>query len=140
LKCFINSSSHPALLPNSHVDGQDTDFTSCFVNALSLYTVGQAGDAISIYYDAFSLEEGKQFDTGFMRGLSQSLVVVPFVTAAALRRMCAEGSTKEIDHVLLEWWLAVTLEKTGKGAVKAIMPIFCGEVSEEGHTEPNLSQ
>jgi len=109
--------------------GQDTEFTSCFVNALSIYNVGRSGEAMNIFYDAFSLEEGKQFDIAFMKALSQTLVVVPFITAAALQRMCEAGSVNNIDHVLLEWWLAYSLLKAGQGRVKAILPVVCGEVS-----------
>ncbi len=83
---------------------------------------------MSIFYDAFSLEEGQDFVVRFMRGLSESLVVVPFITTAALKRMCEAGSAGKVDNVLLEWWLALTLVKVGMGRVKAVLPVFAGTV------------
>ena len=83
---------------------------------------------ISVFYDAFSLKEGEQFATAFMTALVNSCVIVPFVTYDALQRMCSNGSFNEIDHVLLEWWLALTLHKSEAGKVKAIFPVFCGQV------------
>jgi hypothetical protein len=41
-----------------------------------------------------------QVDETFMRGLTRSLVAVPFVTADALARMCEPDSEQRIDHVL----------------------------------------
>jgi hypothetical protein len=84
---------------------------------------------MNIFFDNFSLEDGVQFDETFMRGLARSLVVVPFVTADALARMCDAGSELRIDHVLLEWWLALTLANAEGSNLQYILPIFCGQVS-----------
>ncbi len=83
---------------------------------------------MSIFYDTFSLEEGQDFVVSFMRGLSESLLVVPFITTAALKRMCEADSVSKVDNVLLEWWLALTLVKAGAGRVKAVLPVFAGTV------------
>ncbi len=87
---------------------------------------------MSVFYDAFSLEEGRDFVVSFMRGLSESLVVVPFITTAALKRMCEADSVGKVDNVLLEWWLALTLVKAGVGRVKAVLPVFAGTVRMGG--------
>ncbi len=87
---------------------------------------------MSVFYDAFSLEEGRDFVVSFMRGLSESLVVVPFITTAALKRMCEADSVGKVDNVLLEWWLALTLVKAGVGRVKAVLPVFAGTVRVGG--------
>jgi hypothetical protein len=90
--------------------------------------VGETGKPMNIFFDNFSLEDGLQFDETFMRGLARSLVAVPFVTADALARMCEANSEQRIDHVLLEWWLALVLAKAEGTALRYILPIFCGEV------------
>ena len=83
---------------------------------------------MKIFFDNYSLEDGLQFDETFMRGLTRSLVAVPFVTADALARMCEAGSEQLIDHVLLEWWLALTLAKAEGTMLRYILPVFCGKV------------
>lgn len=83
---------------------------------------------MNIFFDSWSLPNGKQFDVTFMRGLSRSLVVTPFVTAYALERMCSPDSEHQLDNVLLEWWLALTLYQSQVAKVRAILPIFCGTV------------
>lgn len=108
--------------------GQDTKHTSAFVNSLSNFLIEAEGAALSVFYDAKSLEDGEQFDVTFMKAMMQSLVVTPFVTTKALERMCQAGSEHEVDHVLLEWWLALCLYHSRQGKVRAILPIFCGEV------------
>ena len=91
--------------------------------------MGSRGEIIQVFYDMFSLKEGEQFDTAFMRAMVNTYVVVPFVTTEALKRMCEDGRIDLIDHVLLEWWLALTLLNNNIGKVKAIFPVFCGQVS-----------
>jgi hypothetical protein len=100
------------------------------VNALSTANVGETGKPMNIFFDNFSLENGLRFDDTFMRGLARSLVAVPFVTADALARMCKTGSEQSIDHVLLEWWLALVLAKAEDTTLRYILPIFCGEVGD----------
>ncbi len=90
--------------------------------------MGSKGEAVTVFYDATGLKEGEQFDVAFMRALSNTLVVVPFVTAAALQRMCQEGSANFVDNVLLEWWLTLTLHQAKQGRVRAVLPVMCGEV------------
>jgi hypothetical protein len=100
------------------------------VNALSTANVGATGKPMNIFFDNFSLEDGLQFDETFMRGLSRALVAVPFVTADAFARMCEAGSETRIDHVLLEWWLALVLAKAEGTMLRFILPIFCGEMRD----------
>lgn len=87
---------------------------------------------MTIFFDNFSLEDGVEFDVTFMRGMCRALVAVPFVTADALERMCQPGSENSLDHVLLEWWLALALKGGERTRLEYILPIFCGEVSLSG--------
>ena len=79
-----------------------------------------------------------------MHGMAQSTVVVPFVSKAALEGMAGLGAKDgngEVqdccDNVLLEWMLAMELEKQGYGRVRKILPVMLGvtkEVEAEGQT------
>ena len=122
-------STHGVVPPPPPSHGPDSERASCLVNALSTMIIGASGKRMNMFFDNFSLEDGVQFDETFMRGLSRSLVAVPFVTADALARMAQDGSEQHIDHVLLEWWLALILAKASGTKLRFILPIFCGEVS-----------
>lgn len=90
---------------------------------------GQAQERIPVvFFGAKSSEDEEQFDVGFMKAMTRSFVVVPFVTTEALKRMCHFGSEDVLDTVLLEWWLALSLYHNKEGNVRAILPVFCGEV------------
>lgn len=117
-----------AFLLSLYSQGADSHKASCFVNALTDYTIGAHGELLNIFFDSFSLPDGEQFDVTFMMGLSRSLVVTPFITSDALARMCQPNSEQRLDHVLLEWWLALTLYENEAATVKSILPVFCGEV------------
>ena len=85
---------------HSYRHGAESERAGCLVNALSTANVGETGKPMNILFDNFSLENGLQVDETFMRGLTRSLVAVPFVTADALARMCEPDSEQRIDHVL----------------------------------------
>ena len=79
-----------------------------------------------------------------MHGMAQSTVVVPFVSKAALEGMAGLGAKDGngeaqdwCDNVLLEWMLAMELERQGYGRVRKILPVMLGvtkEVEAEGQT------
>ena len=79
-----------------------------------------------------------------MQGMAQSTVVVPFVSKAALEGMAGLGAKDGngeaqdwCDNVLLEWMLAMELERQGYGRVRKILPVMLGvtkEVEMEGQT------
>lgn len=84
------------------------------------------------FFDRLSLPSGQAFDVSFMRGIVNSYVFTPFVTAYALERMCGADSLQHLDHLLLEWWLALTLHNMDSQMVYAILPIFSGKVGGGG--------
>jgi hypothetical protein len=45
-----------------------------------------------------------------------------------LERMKSVDSLTSVDHVLLEWWLAMTLVQSPSYPVIRIVPILCGTV------------
>ena len=87
-----------------------------------------SGTQVKVFWDQKSVEPGRQFDTVFMKGLANSLVVTPLVTPRALQRMADPANLDKIDYVLLEWWLAYIFFKRPGFPVLRIMPIFCGTV------------
>ncbi len=101
-----------------------------FANRLSTCTIAGAEPTV------FAAAHHHHIDS--LLALSRSLVVVPLVTAAALKRMCAPDAEAQLDTVLLEWWLALTLKCEGR--VKEVMPILCGEVGmNDGHASAPLN-
>lgn len=104
---------------------RDSGHAQAFVNSTSNYLLA-AGQIPVVFHDLTSLRDGHPFDVDMVTALSKSLVVTPFVTAAALARMWDPRKLNKVDNVLMEWWLALSLYKKGK--VKAIVPVFCGKV------------
>jgi hypothetical protein len=110
-------------------DHFDTNVASTLWNSLGLATIGKDGQRIMTFLDSQSLTYGQQFDTGFMNAMAESLVVTPIITPQALEGMCSERSLQEVDNVLLEWWLALTLHKrTDLLACRHIYPLFFGDI------------
>jgi len=68
----------------SYRQQSDREHTAAFFNTLTALPIGQTGEHASVFYDDHSLQQGRQFDQGFMRGLCQTRVFVPFVTAGMI--------------------------------------------------------
>lgn len=94
---------------------------------LTLQVLG-GRDKVEVFYDRVALKGGLAFDKGFMKAMLRSMVVIPLITPDALARMKREESLLEIDHVLLEWWLALYLLDIPGYPVLRIAPILCGTV------------
>ena len=107
----------------------DSEMAADIFNSMSDLPLGDSGEHVVVFWDSKSLKSGQQFDTGFMVALSTSLVVSPLITPHALERMAQPGSQNGLDHVLLEWWLALTLYSIKGFPVSRIVPVFCGKVS-----------
>jgi hypothetical protein len=84
---------------------------------------------VAVFRDTVALKNGLEFDKSFMQAMLHSLVVVPLVTLDTLERMKLEDKLTTIDHVLLEWHLALTLLDLKGFPVLRIAPILCGSVS-----------
>lgn len=114
----------------------DTEMATDYYNSMSEFAFGQSGEHVAVFWDAKSLEDGQQFDVNFMMALSNSLVVTPLITPHALARMAHEDSVNSLDHLLLEWWLALTLYEIPGFPVQRIVPVFSGTVGEASHVHP----
>ena len=87
-----------------------------------------------VYLDQTKLEDGQRWDSGFMQGLSKSMVFVPLVSVGSVAPMVQLTESDDwTDNVLLEWTAALELHQ--RGAIKAVLPILIGE--EDFFTESN---
>ena len=106
----------------------DSEMAAVLWNSLSDFALGEEGRHVAVFWDVKSVETGVQFDTSFMVALSTALMFSPLITPHALEQMAMPGSQNKLDHVLLEWWLALTLFWIPGFPVIHIVPIFCGKV------------
>eukprot|EP00049_Salpingoeca_infusionum_P004506 m.80349 g.80349 ORF g.80349 m.80349 type:complete len:1311 (-) comp12597_c0_seq6:624-4556(-) len=114
----------------------DSLATAQFVNSIDGMVLHN-GSALNTFYDALSLSEGERFDTEFMMGMCQSMIFVPFFSADCLRRMTDASNVDTVDHVLLEWSLALHLKE--HNTLQRILPIFIGSVSGQDTALPSMS-
>ena len=63
--------------------------------------VGDTKRDIAVFLDKECLQNGQLFQSEFCAALKNSLVVVPIVSADALRKMCT-GDVSAEDNVLVE--------------------------------------
>jgi hypothetical protein len=85
---------------------------------------------VEVFRDCVALKSGLAFDESFMLAMLRALVVVPLITPDTLERMKSAVSLDSVDHVLLEWWLAMILLLSPSYPVLRIAPIVCGTVRE----------
>ena len=73
--------------------------------------------------------DGQRFDENFIKGLANSVVFTPLLSANCLKSFVELGQTDKEDFVLMEWMVAIELKK--RGIVKAIFPITI-EMQDDG--------
>jgi hypothetical protein len=127
-----------ALLPTANQSGtyhaffsyRHGEFAADAAEAVYRYLTMQALEEqkVEVFRDSVNIKVGLAFDESFMQAMMQSLVVVPLITPATLERMKLVESLNSVDHVLLEWWLAMTLVRSPGYPVIRIVPILCGTV------------
>jgi glutaredoxin-related protein len=90
-----------------------------------LFTIGNSNQNIDVFLDLFSIQKGENFRSKFAKSLINSAVVVPILSAEALKGMIDHDSNA-IDNVLLEWIIAIECYSNKKSSVKSIFPIASG--------------
>jgi serine/threonine protein kinase len=85
---------------------------------------------MKVYLDKVCIVDGQRFDVNFAKGLANSTVFSPLVSANCLKNFVELGHTDKEDFVLVEWIMALELQK--QGIVKAIFPIVMGEQNSDG--------
>ena len=63
-----------------------------------------------VFLDTTSLVEGKQFDQSFCHALSNSTIFAPLISKKVVESVQAKLDKGELDHVLLEWTLALEVD------------------------------
>eukprot|EP01040_Poterioochromonas_malhamensis_P013083 gene13083-biopygen2861 len=81
---------------------RDSEFTLALFDRMTLFSVGESRRSIQAFLDRKRLRMGENFQTGFVKALLKSLVMVPVVSAEALERM-TKMRVEEEDNVLIEW-------------------------------------
>ena len=115
--------------------------TASIFDAMSNYSIDLANQrAVNVFLDTQRLQKGELFDEAFARALTHTTIVVPIVSVDALTKMLENDGTW-VDNVLLEWILSMetlSAASTGgngnSGGVKAIYPIFLGDVTVSPET------
>ena len=85
---------------------------------------------LKVYLDKVRIVDGLRFDVNFAKGLANSTVFAPLLSASCLKNFVELGQEDKEDFVLAEWIMALELEK--QGIVKAIFPIVMGEQGKDG--------
>ena len=63
-----------------------------------------------VFLDTTSLVEGKQFDQSFCHALSNSTIFAPLISKKVVESVQVKLDKGELDHVLLEWTLALEVD------------------------------
>ena len=74
-----------------------------------------------VYLDQVRIVDGQRFDENFIKGLANSTVFTPLLSAKCLQSFVELGQTDKEDFVLMEWMVAIELKQ--RDIVKAILPI-----------------
>ena len=76
---------------------------------------------LQVYLDKIRLVDGQRFDENFIKGLSNSTVFSPLLSVNCLRGLVELGEADKEDFVLIEWMVAIELQK--RQIVQALLPI-----------------
>eukprot|EP00730_Choanoeca_flexa_P004415 TRINITY_DN11686_c0_g6_i1.p1 TRINITY_DN11686_c0_g6~~TRINITY_DN11686_c0_g6_i1.p1 ORF type:complete len:365 (+),score=63.75 TRINITY_DN11686_c0_g6_i1:1449-2543(+) len=117
----------------------DSAAVKAFVTALWGMAVGTNQEIISVFLDELSLPRGEQFDSNFMQAMTRSLIVTPIVSLYALEGMMDLANLMSVDNVLMEWWLALILNRQVEGCVYKVLPIFVGSVRDSACLPASVS-
>lgn len=106
----------------------DAAFANALFDSFTNFTIGTTNRAIDVFIDTVRIPLGIRFDEAFSDALINSTLVVMLVTTESLDRM-VQHDPNVVDHLLLEWILAVECnhannEKATK--IKGIFPVIFG--------------
>jgi hypothetical protein len=127
---YLNAWLEPSIentRPHAFISYRWNDCDSPIANALydRLSTFDINGVPMVVFLDKERLRDGERFDLAFMGAMSRSFLVVPLVSWEALQRMTTLTEASACDNVLLEWSLAVELEKRNG---LSVLPVLSGPV------------
>ena len=87
---------------------------------------------VDVWWDRKCLKPGQRWEEGFADGLLSSDIFVPFLSKDALEPFAGLARGSPCDNVLLELRMALMLKQLGD--IRAIFPIFVGDVKPMGHS------
>ena len=110
----------------------DTKLASRTFDIFSRYSYTPKNLPIHVFLDTSRLKDGNDFQISFFKALTQSTVVVAWVTTRALERLIHHNA-ETVDNMLIEWITALISCKSKcdpncNVRVKHILPVFCGSV------------
>ena len=116
--------------PHAFISYRWNDCDSPIAHALydRLSTFDINGTPMVVFLDKERLREGERFDLAFMGAMYRSFLVVPLVSWEALQRMTTLTEASACDNVLLEWSLAVELEKRNG---LSVLPVLSGPLEPQ---------
>ena len=89
---------------------------------------GIGGLRACVFWDARCLNSGESWELGLKNGLEGASLVLPLISAAALRGMASLASARR-DNLLMEWEIALARQRAG---LCMILPIFISDFDEDG--------
>jgi GTPase SAR1 family protein len=118
----------------------ETDFVAQIFNKFQHYSLDEKKRGYHIFKDSHQLQVGNPLKESLIEHLINSVVFVPFISSGAMVRVKEYSSNTDIDHVLLEWIVAMILFKfrdkitssNGKRvSLTSIIPVFLGVINHE---------
>eukprot|EP01045_Picozoa_sp_COSAG04_P001761 COSAG04_NODE_60_length_30221_cov_15.908837_8_plen_775_part_00 len=108
----------------------DKDFAEALFRAASKCQLRPGREhRMKVYLDKVRIVDGQRFDENFIKGLANSTVFTPLLSANCLQSFVELGVQDKEDFVLMEWLVAIELNK--RDIVKSIFPITI-EMQDEG--------
>ncbi len=93
---------------------------------------GGRENRLQVYLDKVCMVDGRPFDENFVNAMANSKVFTPLLSKNCLRSLVELGETDKEDFVLMEWIIAIELQK--RQIVKAIFPIAI-EMQDKGQKD-----
>jgi hypothetical protein len=114
----------------------ESEFMRAVFDRFGYYTIGETNRSVIMFLDTKRLRDGCHLQEAFARALIKSVVFVPLLSSAALRRMCSHDPFLE-DNVLKEWMLAVEVIRYDRSPLQRIYPLVAGHRDDlTGHISP----
>ena len=82
---------------------------------------------VDVWWDHVSLEPGQPWEQGFADGLCDATIFVPVISKAALAPFASLTASSSCDNVLLEYRLALELQK--RGQLLRVFPVLVGNIT-----------
>jgi len=87
------------------------------------------GGSVFVFYDRLCLNDGQDWEKGFIHGLTSSTVIILIISNTVLRVICAKAALEQ-DNVLVDYEFALLMNlKYGT----PVIPIFVADKDDKGY-------